>query len=312
MRNAILILVLLVALGAAWWYAAPTVAELLREPNENGVSAMPIDIVPPTTGPDHPTPEAQPIPSPPEPAQESVEERVSSILNKRYPTQEFPAFDELLASWGKIPETAFPDRVRLAERQVIRNIEGANLLGISVIAAGGEAKPVRLEGSQLTVASLADESMQTEVSVSQTDFNSRIEERYQEFCQAAQDRLNAMRSRAAAMLPKLNDRERRLADGAWHDSNDPAFEKLKANIITGASGAAALEEAKHFFDNGYVRHEAAELEGASYSTYTVYFEVNTIFGFVPYEALAVRTNRGKWVWLDPIPQSLAKLREPMQ
>jgi hypothetical protein len=305
-KRIILILVLLAVAALVWWRAAPYLGDILGYGTESEDLGEPTgEFVAPTQSPNSEYDPDEPIRenSAPASARESKEELVARILKERYPDPKFPPFDEVAATWGsQTPESVLPDRVRLADAVVLREINGASLLGISSIKAGGEAQPLRVTGSQLTIASLGHSSIQGEVPVAKTDLQNGIRRRYEARCEAIFDRVDAMRERAAQRLPLLHTLKERFADGPWHDSDDPVFEIVKASIRAGAAGPVSVGDVKHIFDDSFVRFESGKLANGNFQTFTVYFELDGAFGPAPWESLAVQTGRDTIIWLEPVPE----------
>lgn len=312
MNRFVWILLLLGVLAFVWWRAAPHLGDMIFGPqtsNESEAGTEEPDPEKVSVTP-HPKPEFAPEPEPepdrPDP-KKTVEEQIAEIVAERYAEPDFPTFEEIEASWnGQIPEAALPNRVRVAERLTLRETSESGVLAISVIQAGGEARPVRVSGSQLTIASLAQPALEAEIAIAKTDLPAALERRYEEYCEAVRKRLASLRKQATKRLGEVQRPDKAFGQGPWHDPDDEVFARFKEEIAAGKAGAVGLEHAKHFFDPGFLYFETGPLEGRSFPAITVFFEVPGPFGPMPHESYAAITSRTEIVWMNRVPVSPAQ------
>jgi len=165
-------------------------------------------------------------------------------------------------------------------------------------------KPMRLTGDQLTVASLANPAMNTQIPVEKTDFKQRIEARYNQFVEAKTKDVEAKRARARQIVADDPSKLAALTGkGAAPaapvgDSGDPRFSPVKASLTAGEAASVTLEEATSFVWNGSEK-VGGEFAG-SYDTVTVHFSVATIFGRFPVEYKALLRGGRVHAWIDPV------------
>ena len=209
----------------------------------------------------------------------------------------------IVDQWRRVPFNAYPPEVTATETIPFQLVINGQAVGSSNVAPGTPLKPMRLEGDLLTVASLANPSMNTQIPVAKTDFKQRIEARYNEFVGAKTKEVEAKRIRArqivAADPSKLAALTGKAATAApVGDSGDPRFAPVKSSLTSGEAAGVTLEEATSFIWNGSERF-GGEFAG-SYDTVTVHFSVATIFGRFPVEYKALLRGGKVHVWIDPV------------
>jgi hypothetical protein len=161
-------------------------------------------------------------------------------------------------------------------------------------------QPLRLVGDQLTVASLANSTMRSQIHVDKTNFKQSIEKRYNEFVTRKTNQIASVRAKAKKALLAQPDRVASLQNtgGPGDPSDDPRFGVVKSSINRGEAHPASLDEAKSFKWNGSER-VGGDMRG-TYDTVSVHFEVATIFGKFPTDYKCLLRG-GKVVgWIDPI------------
>ena len=249
-----------------------------------------------------PAPSAPNAPSP-KPAAPPLSE-LDAALELKYPMPEILPLLTIVDQWRRVPFNAYPPEVTATETIPFQLVINGQAIGSSNVAPGTPLKPMRLEGDLLTVASLANPSMNTQIPVAKTDFKQRIEARYNEFVGAKTKEVEAKRVRArqiiAADPSKLAALTGKAAAPAASvgDSGDPRFAPVKSSLSSGEAAGVTLEEATSFIRNGSERF-GGELAG-SYDTVTVHFSVATIFGRFPVEYKALLRGGKVHAWIDPI------------
>jgi hypothetical protein len=248
-----------------------------------------------------PAPTAPNAPSP-KPAAPPLSE-LDAALELKYPMPEILPLLTIVDQWRRVPFNAYPPEVTATETIPFQLVINGQAVGSSNVAPGTPLKPMRLEGDLLTVASLANPSMNTQIPVAKTDFKQRIEARYNEFVGAKTKEVEAKRVRArqivAADPSKLAALTGKAATAApVGDSGDPRFAPVKSSLTSGEAAGVTLEEATSFIWNGSERF-GGEFAG-SYDTVTVHFSVATIFGRFPVEYKALLRGGKVHVWIDPV------------
>ena len=253
--------------------------------------------------------ESQPTPPPTETAPAApaapAKSEIDLIVEERYPMPEFIPLTTIVDNWNNIPERAMPAEVTIQD-QVPFQLRGAggNVIGASVAPPGTLVKPVRVQGSNLIVASLANASMQSQVALDKTDLKTRIEKRYNDFILGYSNRIKEQREKAKqALLAKPETlaaiKESRGGGGKFDQAEDPRFAAVKASIAKGDVSGFELGEAVGFRWNGSQRINGPVHKG-TYDTVTVKYEARTIFGVFPGEAKCLLQSGRVVGWVDPI------------
>jgi len=228
---------------------------------------------------------------------------LDAALEKKYPMPDILPLLTIVDQWRNVPPNAFPREVTATETIPFQLVINGQAVGSSNVAPGTPLKPVRLEGEDLTVASLANPAMSTRVPVAKTDFKQRIEARYDQFVETKTKEVGAKRARArqivAADPSKLAALTGKgIAAAPTLDAGDPRFAAVKSSLSAGEAASVTLEEATSFEWNGSEK-VGGEFAG-SYDTVTVHFQVATIFGRFPVEYKALLRGGRVHAWIDPI------------
>jgi hypothetical protein len=294
-------------LAAAWFAYDPYLRPLVERftgatasPRAKPEQPKPADTSTTASTP-KPAPTAPNAPSP-KPAAPPLSE-LDAALELKYPMPEILPLLTIVDQWRRVPFNAYPPEVTATETIPFQLVINGQAVGSSNVAPGTPLKPMRLEGDLLTVASLANPSMNTQIPVAKTDFKQRIEARYNEFVGAKTKEVEAKRVRArqivAADPSKLAALTGKAATAApVGDSGDPRFAPVKSSLTSGEAAGVTLEEATSFVWNGSERF-GGEFAG-SYDTVTVHFSVATIFGRFPVEYKALLRGGKVHVWIDPV------------
>ncbi|MDF1755435.1 MAG: hypothetical protein P1U89_21785 [Verrucomicrobiales bacterium] len=232
---------------------------------------------------------------------EPPKSEIDQLVEERYPMPTILPLAEITKNWSAVPAKAYPAQVLASEPVPFTLMINGQAAGSTKVPVGTPMKPVQLVGDQLTVASLVNASMQTQIPVEKTNFKQQIEKRYNDFVTYKTNQIADMRSRAKKALLAQPDRLASLRNSGPGDaSDDPRFNVVKASIQRGEAHPANLDEATSFKWNGSER-VSGEIDG-TYDTVTVHFEVSTIFGKFPTDYKCLLQG-GKVVgWIDPITQ----------
>lgn len=323
MKKFFVFLILVGGAAAAWWfydpYLKPHVEPLVEKvagktvESESG-SESPPKKSEPDTGPAMPLPEkpgqpavadAPPAATPnakPESAG-TPEAEIDRIVAERYPIPEFIPLVQIVDNWNNIPARAFPEEVAINEKVPfsLRNSSG-NVIGASVAVPGTLVKPVRLQGQTLVIASLANQSMRSEISVDKTDLKDRIQKRYNDFVLKTTNQIRQTRAKAKQALlakPETLAAITGAAANQFDESGDPRFAPVKASIALGAVKAFNADEAVGFRWNGSETING-DIHQGTFDTVTVKYEARTIFGVFPGEAKCLLRNGKVIGWVDPV------------
>ena len=230
---------------------------------------------------------------------EAPKSEIDLLVEKRYPMPIILPLDQITKKWTAVPPNAYPDQITTTEAIPFNLVVNGQTIGSSNAQPGTPLKPVRLQGDQLTIASLANPTMRNQIHVDKTDFKQRIQKRYDDFIVFKKNQIATMRSKAKAALLKQPDRLASLMNtGPGDPSNDPRFAPVKASISRGEAHPASLSEATSFKWNGRERI-GGEIPG-SYDTVSVHFEVATIFGRFPTDYKCLLQAGQVVGWIDPI------------
>lgn len=324
MKKFLVFLILIGGAVAAYWfydpYLRPHIQPLIDKvagkappapegpaPTDSAPSGPSLPL-PKKTSPSVPTPApsvANPSPAgtaaAPSPAQPMSE--VDRIVAERYPMPEFVPLIQIVGNWATIPERAFPEEVEIRDRVPFSlRDSGGKVIGASVAVPGTLVKPLRLEGQTLKVASLANNSMRSEIEVSKTDLKERIEKRYNDFIVNMTNRVRDQREKAKRALLAKPETLAALTGGTavtFDESGDPRFAPVKASLAANAVKAFTLQEAEAFRWNGSERINGDVYKGV-FDTVTVKYKASTIFGVFPGEAKCLLQNGKVIGWVDPI------------
>ncbi len=241
-----------------------------------------------------------PTPAAPKPKPAAPKSEIDLLVEKKYPMPQILPLTQIVQNWKVVPPNAYPAQVVSNENLAFELVVNGQAIGSSNTAPGTEVKPVRLIGDQLTVASLANQTMSTQVHVDKTDFKQRIQKRYNDFVAFTQKRIGDKRAKAKAALEARPDRMASLQGGGEVGAiGDPRFAPVKASLAKGEVPTVKLEEAKSYRWNGSEKI-GGEVFPGTYDTVTVDFEVETIFGKFPIDVKCLM-QRGKVIgWIDPI------------
>ncbi|MCB1230335.1 MAG: hypothetical protein KDN19_08720 [Verrucomicrobiae bacterium] len=226
---------------------------------------------------------------------------IDQLVAERYPIPEFVPLVQIVGNWQNIPQRAFPEQVAIQDKVPfsLRDSSG-KVIGASVAVPGTLVKPVRLNGDTLLVASLANESMRSEISVEKTDLKERIQKRYNDFVLNMTNRIREQREKAKqALLAKPEALAALKGGGSFDQSGDARFAPVKASIANGDIKAFDPDEAMGFRWNGSEKINGDIYKG-TYDTVTVKYEARTIFGVFPGEAKCLLQNGKVIGWVDPI------------
>lgn len=233
------------------------------------------------------------------PKPEAPKSEIDLLVEKKYPMPQILPLNEIVQDWKVVPPNAYPAEVTSNENLAFSLVVNGQNIGSSNTAPGVSVKPVRLIGDQLTVSSLANPTMSTQVHVDKTDFKQRIQKRYDDFVASTKSRVAEKRAKAKAALEARPDRMASLQGGEVGPSDDPRFGPVKASLAKGEVPTVKLEEAKSYRWNGSEKIGGEKYPG-TYDTVTVDFEVETIFGKFPIDVKCLMRG-GKVVgWIDPI------------
>ncbi len=252
---------------------------------------------------------AAPASPAPAPAPAKPKSELEAALETRYPMPEILPLPTIVDQWRNVPPNAYPPEVTATETVPFQLVINGQAVGASNVAPGTPLKPVRLLGDQLTVASLANPAMNTQIPVDKTDFKQRIEERYRQFVETKRQEVEAKRERARQIVAADPSRLAALTGKpspgtpAGDDSGDPRFIPVKNSLRSGEIASVTLEEARSFHWNGS-ETVGGEFAG-TYDTVTVHFEVATIFGRFPVEFKALLRGGRVHAWIDPVTEDPA-------
>lgn len=237
------------------------------------------------------------------PAPSAPKSEIDRFIEARYPMPEILPLLTIVDEWRNVPPNAFPPEVISSEPVPFQLVIDGQAVGSSNVAPGTPLKPVRLDGSQLHVASLADPGKTTPIDVSKTDFKQRIEERYQQFVETKRQEIATKRARAKQILEADPSRLAALTGkpspgGTVDAAGDPRIAPVKESLRKGEAPSVTLEEAMSFRWNG-----SETVRGpfpGTYDTVTVNFEVATIFGRFPIEYKCLLRGSSVVGWIDPV------------
>lgn len=315
MKKFLVLLVLVGGVAAAVFFYDPYLKPYLEPLVEKvaGKSPETTDPEPEAPEPEAPEPptvaetDSSPQVTTPERAQPAAPQKseIDLIVEERYPMPEFIPLTTIVDNWNNIPERAMPAEVSIQDQVPFQLRDaGGKVIGASVAPPGTLVKPVRVQGSTLTVASLANASMQSQVALDKTDLKSRIEKRYNEFILGYSNRIKEQREKAKkALLAKPETlaaiKESQGGGGNFDKTEDPRFGVVKASIAKGDVTGFELGEAVGFRWNGSERINGPVHKG-TYDTVTVKYEARTIFGVFPGEAKCLLQGGRVVGWVDPI------------
>lgn len=301
--KAFFFIILLVAVGGGYYYFVH-LDNSIDDLVEDGTSLIPAGA---DEKPAAPVAKSTPAPAKPKPAAKPkpvkkaapAKSEIDLFVEKKYPMPMILSLADITKNWSAVPPNAYPKQILASEPVPFTLMINGQPAGATKIQPGTPMKPVRLAGDQLTVASLVNASMQTQVHVDKTNFKQTIEKRYNDFVARKKTQIAATRAKAKQALLAKPDRLASLKNkGKGGDSNDPRLAAVKASIKRGEAHPASIDEATSYMWNGS-ETIGGEMRG-SYDTVDVHFEVATIFGKFPtdYKCLL---RAGKVVgWIDPI------------
>jgi len=231
------------------------------------------------------------------------ESELERLLKVRYPMPEILPLLTIVDQWRKVPPNAFPAEITARETIVFELVIDGQVAGSSQVSPGTPLKPVRLEGEEIVVASLANPAMSTRLPVRLTDFRERIKARYDQFVAAKTAEVEAKRNRARALVEEEPARiallkGKSLASSPPDSQDDPRFAPVKESLRQGEVASVTLGEAVSYRWNG-PETVGGDYAG-SYDTVTVNFEVSTIFGRFPVEYKALLKGGRVFAWIDPV------------
>lgn len=205
--------------------------------------------------------------------------------------------------WNNIPAKAYPTEVTILEK-VPFTLKAPNgqIIGSSDAAPGTPVAPLRIQGEMLTVASLANKTMVSEIALDKTDFKDRVQNHYDAFVANTRRRVDGVRAKARQnLLANATALDALRASGAvqWDSKDDPRFGPVKASLANGDVKAFSLEEAVSFKWNGSERIDG-DLYKGTYDTVTVKYEAQTIFGRFPGEVKCLLQAGQVKGWIDPV------------
>jgi hypothetical protein len=309
-----ILLVICGLIAAAWFFYDPYLKPLLE--GSSGEMADSNTVIQPgaeTSAPAPPKTAATPPPtttapaktSTPKPAAAAPKSELEIALEARYPVPEILPLLTIVDQWRNVPPNAYPPEVFGKETIPFQLVINGQVAGSSNVAPGTPLKPLRLIGDQLTISSLANPAMSTQVAVDKTDFKERVEARYGQFVafkskevEARRERVRQMVAADPAKLAVLTGKAAPPAVAEAADtSGDPRFAPVKASLQSGEAASVTLEEATSFTWNGSEK-VGGEFAG-TYDTVTVHFEVKTIFGKFPTEYKALLKGGKVIAWIDP-------------
>ena len=227
--------------------------------------------------------------------------KADAIVAKRYPMPNIKPLVEIVDNWNRVPAKAYPKQVTLKQDIAFQLVVDGQAIGASKVKVGQQVAPLRLNGETLQVASLANRTMTTQLSVDQTDYKEQVTARYDTFAAKITAQVHSNRAKAKKTFedhPELVMKFSGVEKG-WDDQNDPRFGAVKASLAEGEVKAVQLNEAKQFRWNGSEKIEGDMYRG-TYDTVSVKFEVKTIFGIFPNEFKCL-LQAGRVVgWIDPL------------
>lgn len=278
------------------------ISESTTSPQPKPVAPTPTSTSPATASP-KPSNTAATTPPSPKPAAQPLSE-LDAALELKYPMPEIIPLLTIVDQWRNVPANAYPPEVTATETIPFQLVINGQVVGSSNVAPGTPLKPMRLTGDQLTVASLANQAMNTQIPVAKTDFKQRIEARYNQFVETKTKEVEAKRARARQIVAADPSKLAALTGkgtaptATAGDSGDPRFAPVKASLTAGEAASVTLEEATSFVWNGSEK-VGGEFAG-SYDTVTVHFSVATIFGRFPVEYKALLRGGRVHAWIDPV------------
>ena len=319
MKKFLVLLVLVGGVAAAIYFYDPYLKPYLEPMVDKVAGKAPDSSDPEESGEGEPetvaggstpgTPAPTPTPAPaapvdPAPAVPSKSE-IDLLVEERYPIPEFVPLTQITDNWNNIPARAMPKQVTINVRVPfsLRDSSGRTI-GSSIATPGTLVKPVRVQGSNLVVANLANPAMQSQVPLKETDLKTQIEKRYNDFVFDYTNRIRQQRERAKqALLAKPETlaaiKKERSSGGNFDSADDPRFAPVKASLAKGDVSGFNLDEATGFRWNGSEKITGPVHKG-TYDTVTVKYEARTIFGVFPGEAKCLMQSGRVMGWVDPI------------
>jgi hypothetical protein len=315
-----ILFVLIIGVGVAGWYFYDpylkpymgSYVDKVKETLEN--AGEPTDKPPADGGKTVQKPNEDPIPQdkaplkevgkrvvPKDQAEDAPLSEIDALLVKRYPMPDIKPLLEIVDNWRRVPPKAYPKQVTIKQRVAFQLVVDGQTLGASVAVPGTLVAPLGLDGETLHVASLANQSMKSQVPVDQTDFKELVQKHYDEFVVNTRNQVHSNRAKAKKNLAANPEIYKNFgkAEAGWDDPNDPRFELVKASLANGEVKAVQLNEAKQFRWNGSEKINGDKYQG-TFDTVSVKFEVNTIFGVFPNEFKCL-VQAGRVVgWIDPL------------
>ncbi|MDF1811990.1 MAG: hypothetical protein P1V20_07240 [Verrucomicrobiales bacterium] len=229
----------------------------------------------------------------------SAKAKIDQFVEKQYPMPQILPLAEITQNWSDVPARAYPNQVLATEPVPFTLLIDGQAAGSTRVPAGTPMKPVRLAGDQLTVASLVNASMQTQIHVDKTNFKQQIQNRYNTFVNQQKQQVADKRARAKKSLLAQPDRLAALQNkGSGNKGDDPRLAAVKASIKRGEAYPTKIDEAETYMWNGS-ETIGGEMSG-TYDTVSVHFEVSTIFGKFPTDYKCLLKNGQVVGWIDPI------------
>jgi hypothetical protein len=230
---------------------------------------------------------------------EKPKSEIDLLLERKYPVPQILPLMQIVDNWNNVPPNAYPQQVALTEKASF-TLKGPNgeEIGSTNMAPGTMVQPARLDGTTLTIVSLANRAMRTQVEVDATDFKQRIEQTYHNFIERKTAYVETQREKARKVLMAKPEAVAAASNATWDSADDPRFAPVKASLSANDIRTVKPEEATGFRWAGTQNISGDEHRG-SFDTVVVSFDVNTIFGVFPTEWMALLKG-GKVVgWVDP-------------
>ena len=96
---------------------------------------------------------------------EPPKSEIDLLVEKRYPMPIIHPLDQITKNWTAVPANAYPQQIVASEPVAFDLIINGQKAGSTNLPPGTPIRPLQLIGNQLTVASLANQTMRTKIAV---------------------------------------------------------------------------------------------------------------------------------------------------
>ena len=226
------------------------------------------------------------------------EDEIQRIVAQRFREVDRQEFSERFTDLSEVPETAFPDRVRINRSLEFAQAIDGRTVAVSHVREGGMARPYQVEeGDVLRLQSLANPSMEARVPIGETDFREQLQSAYELAYSRAEARTREMRSVEASdlrnfrgLLDDWNGKDR-----LWEFPTEPRFQPIRERI------EQRLDTENHRIVGFW--EKIVRLEGDLQVVTTALVE-GTDLGFGPFQwRVQVRKRRDEIVSITGLPEN---------